>query len=141
MTLSAKGCAVLDPLSLFKAEGDRFSELRGQGAGAVPSGTILHALPRLPADDIRSACEIYRKESAVSLDGFHCRHFSPLGDPALERFSEVISLMVFLGSLPPQISASLLALLSKPSGGYRPIGAFCSWHRIRGRLRRPFGLH
>eukprot|EP00959_Pyramimonas_sp_CCMP1952_P026929 565426-Pyramimonas_sp.AAC.1 len=44
--------------------------------------------------------------------------------------------MKALGELPEQISAVLLALLSKPTAGYRPIGVFCSWHRVWRRLRR-----
>eukprot|EP00959_Pyramimonas_sp_CCMP1952_P338173 7081983-Pyramimonas_sp.AAC.1 len=53
----------------------------------------------------------------------------------------VFALIESLGVLPPQISVALLALLPKPSGGYRPIGVFCSWYRVWGRLRRPMALH
>eukprot|EP00959_Pyramimonas_sp_CCMP1952_P373568 7823655-Pyramimonas_sp.AAC.1 len=49
--------------------------------------------------------------------------------------------MESVGQLPRQISAVLIALLSKPSGGYRPIGVFCSWYRVWGRLRRPQALY
>eukprot|EP00959_Pyramimonas_sp_CCMP1952_P410560 8603797-Pyramimonas_sp.AAC.1 len=28
-------------------------------------------------------------------------------------------------------------MLTKPTGGYRPIGVFCAWCRVWGRLRRP----
>eukprot|EP00959_Pyramimonas_sp_CCMP1952_P283501 5926608-Pyramimonas_sp.AAC.1 len=53
----------------------------------------------------------------------------------------VFALIESLGVLPPQTSVALLALLPKPSGGYRPIGVFCSWRRAWGRLRRPMALH
>eukprot|EP00959_Pyramimonas_sp_CCMP1952_P113632 2375389-Pyramimonas_sp.AAC.1 len=45
--------------------------------------------------------------------------------------------MESVGVLPRQISAVLLALLSKATGGFRPIGVFCPWCRVWGRLRRP----
>eukprot|EP00959_Pyramimonas_sp_CCMP1952_P297964 6233031-Pyramimonas_sp.AAC.1 len=48
--------------------------------------------------------------------------------------------MECVGDLPEQISAVLLALLPKPSGGYRPIGVFCSWYRVWGRCRRSHAL-
>eukprot|EP00959_Pyramimonas_sp_CCMP1952_P030425 637695-Pyramimonas_sp.AAC.1 len=31
-------------------------------------------------------------------------------------------------------------MLTKPTDGYRPIGVFCAWYRVRGRLRRPHAL-
>eukprot|EP00959_Pyramimonas_sp_CCMP1952_P355471 7445526-Pyramimonas_sp.AAC.1 len=31
-------------------------------------------------------------------------------------------------------------MLTKPTGGYRPMGVFCSWYRVRGRLRRARAL-
>eukprot|EP00959_Pyramimonas_sp_CCMP1952_P426493 8932865-Pyramimonas_sp.AAC.1 len=49
--------------------------------------------------------------------------------------------MESVGQLPDQISAVLLALPPKATGGYRPIGVFCSWHRVWGRCRRPRALH
>eukprot|EP00959_Pyramimonas_sp_CCMP1952_P348372 7297529-Pyramimonas_sp.AAC.1 len=48
--------------------------------------------------------------------------------------------MESVGVLPRQVPAVLIALLSKPAGGFRPIGVFCSWHRVWGRLRRPHAL-
>eukprot|EP00959_Pyramimonas_sp_CCMP1952_P099058 2070584-Pyramimonas_sp.AAC.1 len=57
----------------------------------------------------------YKTSSAVSVDGFHCRHFPLLCDEALDCFSSVLSTIEALGCLPPQISAVLLALLPKPA--------------------------
>eukprot|EP00959_Pyramimonas_sp_CCMP1952_P349746 7328242-Pyramimonas_sp.AAC.1 len=42
--------------------------------------------------------------------------------------------------LPPDISAVALAFPPKPTGGHRPIGAFCPRLRVWGRRRRPFVL-
>eukprot|EP00959_Pyramimonas_sp_CCMP1952_P005261 110566-Pyramimonas_sp.AAC.1 len=48
--------------------------------------------------------------------------------------------MESLGQLPRQISAVLLAMLTKPTGGYRPVGVVCARYRVRGRPRRPHAL-
>eukprot|EP00959_Pyramimonas_sp_CCMP1952_P313899 6571140-Pyramimonas_sp.AAC.1 len=64
--------------------------------------------------------------SAVAYDGFNCRHYQYLCDDALDALAMLFEVMEAFGELPGQISAVLLALLSKPTGGCRPIGLFCS---------------
>ena len=101
-TLSRDGCVVSDPLSLLKAEGIRFSNIWGAGGGAVPDGRLSAPLPRLKADDIRTISKSYKEASAVSVDGFHCRHYSLLSDQALDCLGAVFSLIEALGCLPPR---------------------------------------
>eukprot|EP00959_Pyramimonas_sp_CCMP1952_P462199 9482857-Pyramimonas_sp.AAC.1 len=38
--------------------------------------------------------------------------------------------------IPMQISIVIMALIAKPSSGFRPIGIFCSVFRVYGKLRR-----
>eukprot|EP00959_Pyramimonas_sp_CCMP1952_P121575 2542231-Pyramimonas_sp.AAC.1 len=45
-----------------------------------------------------------------------------------------------VGRLPQLAPVALLALLGKASGGFRPIGVFVSWCRLRGTARAPPAL-
>eukprot|EP00959_Pyramimonas_sp_CCMP1952_P386683 8104036-Pyramimonas_sp.AAC.1 len=48
--------------------------------------------------------------------------------------------MELCSTLPAQLQVVQLALLMKPSGGWRPIDLFCSINRLWGRCRRSYAL-
>ena len=58
------------------------------------------------------------------------RHFGILGDQALEALAQLLRLVEATGMWPSQVSQLVVALLAKPSGGFRPIGIFPGIYRL-----------
>eukprot|EP00959_Pyramimonas_sp_CCMP1952_P282384 5902270-Pyramimonas_sp.AAC.1 len=125
-TLSRDGVIVADPLSSLASEGDAFSKFWGAGVGNLAPPSLLSPLPRATPEEPRAVSKTDKKTSAVTYDGFGCRHFQHLSEDGHISLGVLFELMESLGQLPRQISAVLLVMLTKPTGGYRPIGVFCS---------------
>ena len=140
-TVSSKGKALADPKSLLQTECARFSGLWKAQEDPPPGhqGFVkyLDPLPWIEPDRIRQASRSYKAASAVGVDGFHMRHFNALSDPSLQVLMTLWSVMESTGIIPKQIRVLCVALLEKPTGGWRPIGIFAGYYRIWGRLRRP----
>eukprot|EP00959_Pyramimonas_sp_CCMP1952_P113879 2381193-Pyramimonas_sp.AAC.1 len=66
------------------------------------------------------------------------KHDASLSDGALEVMGTMYAIMEASGRFPGQVSAVVLSLRQKPSGGVRPIGLFCSSYRLWGRRRRKY---
>eukprot|EP00959_Pyramimonas_sp_CCMP1952_P465501 9488419-Pyramimonas_sp.AAC.1 len=110
-----------DPFSLLASEGGQFSKFWGAGVGNLAPPSLVNS-PRATPEELRAVSKIYKKTPAVTYDGFDCRHFQHLSEGGLISLGVLFELMESLGQLPSQVSAVLLAMLTKPTGGYRPIG-------------------
>ena len=74
------GVVLCDPLSLLKAEKEKFA---GRWKASEVQTPLLcvpgkEALPQLPPSELRRASESFAIRSASSFDGFHMRHFAML---------------------------------------------------------------
>ena len=75
----------------------------------------------LTVSDIRSASPAFAAVTSVT-DGFHPRHFR-LSDEALESLCRILNCSEALDDIPSaQGSIIIIAMLSKPAVGFRPIG-------------------
>ncbi len=127
-----------DVTALLQAETDKFQAL-WQPANKMmcvpPIGPMLPKQKFSP-EAIRQASKEFPHTTASTFDGFHVRHYALLSAAALEVLASILYLSELLGELPAQIAAVILTMLSKPTGGYRPIGVFPSPYRLWGRLSR-----
>eukprot|EP00959_Pyramimonas_sp_CCMP1952_P332048 6952749-Pyramimonas_sp.AAC.1 len=64
------------------------------------------------------------------------KHFAMMSDASLSLLCDILGLMGRSAVIPMQISIITMALIAKPSSGFRPIGIFCSAFRLYGKLRR-----
>eukprot|EP00959_Pyramimonas_sp_CCMP1952_P221028 4621006-Pyramimonas_sp.AAC.1 len=64
------------------------------------------------------------------------RLFAQLSDDALLALGKMFQLWEMLSAFPTQLRVVLLDMLSKASGGFRPIGLFVATCRLWGRARR-----
>ena len=64
------------------------------------------------------------------------RRNSWMSDDCLQVLRLIIHAMEMASVLPLQLQVAQLELLTKPLGGWRPIGLFCPLGRSRGRCRR-----
>ncbi len=74
----------------------------------------------------------------MSVDGFAMTHYCLLSDAALEAAGRLLEVMEMTSSLPKQLDVVVLAMLAKPTTGFRPTGLFVSLYRLWGRARRPY---
>ena len=70
------------------------------------------------------------KRGTCALRGIHPRHFALLDPSAISSLISILHLSEALGCLPPQLSAVIIALLPKPTGGERPVGWYQSLYRV-----------
>ena len=70
------------------------------------------------------------------MDGFHPSLFMHLCDEGLEIMAQIMELIERLGIMPEGLRWLEVVMLSKPQGGFRPIGLFTSFYRVWGRCRR-----
>ena len=132
------GLVLSDPLSLLKSEASEWASLWGTVAEPPPrqfQGSC-QPLPLIDPEVIRSKSAAYKARTAQAVDGFHMRHYSWLSAPALRVVSLLFAIFESLSSLPRQLQLIQIVLLSKPSGGWRPIGLFVSMYRLWGRCKR-----
>ncbi|CAK0798489.1 unnamed protein product, partial [Prorocentrum cordatum] len=138
-TLSRRGHIVSDPLALLETEAARFSDMwladRQPDRNPDPLD-VLDPLEALTPDQIRQVSRSYSTRTCISVDGFHMRHFASTSDDCLTAFSIMMLICEATGLLPYHMQVLQMALLSKPQGGFRPIGLFSSSYHLWGRARR-----
>ena len=93
--------------------------------------------PRAHAHDIREASKSFSTHTSRTFDGLHPRHFSLLGDDALNTLGALIETIERIGSFPEQAAFLVFPLIPKPKGGMRAILAASGLVRVWERLRRP----
>ncbi len=139
--ISSRGILSADPLDLLKAEKLRFTDLwqASEQAPRYDGGDRSHLPPVDPRQlrDIAGKCAKY---TAIASDGFHMRHYSQMSLAALESLCGLFVIMEILGVVPWQIRLVLIMLLTKPQGGFRPIGLFASFYRLWGKARRQYAI-
>ncbi|CAK0875166.1 unnamed protein product, partial [Prorocentrum cordatum] len=108
-TLTAGGIVAAGPMSLLRAEADKFASIWGAGEGLGVDDSPRKPLPVLDPSELRTLSKEYRLSSAVSVDGFHGRHFALLCDEALHCLAHWFCVMEATGILPLHISWVLMA--------------------------------
>ena len=103
---------------------------RHQGQLYLACRCPMPVLPLLSADDLRRTSTAFSLRTASAPDGFHVRHFGLLSDQALGTLAQLLRLIEATGMWPSQVSQLIVALLAKPSGGFRPIGIFPGIYRL-----------
>ena len=78
-------------------------------------------LPFLDPPMLRELGLSYSRATAVSVDGFHARHFARLSDGALLAPGKMLHISDILSAFPTQLRAALLAVLPQVTGGFRLI--------------------
>ena len=101
-----------------------------RGSFTWPADAPCQSLPLLSADDLRRTSTAFSLRTASAPDGFHVRHFGLLSDQALGTLAQLLRLIEATGMWPSQVSQLIVALLAKPSGGFRPIGVFPGIYRL-----------
>eukprot|EP00959_Pyramimonas_sp_CCMP1952_P417805 8753415-Pyramimonas_sp.AAC.1 len=87
----------------LRAEADKFASIGGAGDGLGVDDSPREPAPVLAPSELRTFSKKYRLSSAVSVDGFNCRHFSLLCDEALRCLACWFCVMEATSSLPLQI--------------------------------------
>ena len=93
-----------------------------------------------PPPTVEQLLEAARKipvGSGLSWDLWHPRALQRLPRPLLTALIRILAAAEREGKWPAQLDLVVIALLTKPGGGFRPIGLFPSIIRIWGKLRRP----
>ena len=82
------------------------------------------------ADCIRLVAKSFSTFTAIGNDHIHPHSFAALSDGALRSISCIMTTSINAGTLPASLSSISMALLPKPSGGWRTIGIFTTLVRI-----------
>ena len=87
------------------------------------------------AEQVERAANSFCGDTASDMSGLHVRHFGLI--QRLERcvVARLLLLVEFLAKLPSQVCRLLVPLLTKPTGGHRPITVFLLIYRIWGTVR------
>ena len=120
----------------------RGSEASGRPPTGIlgPEGALNSPLPLLSASDIRFVSRRFSRRTAVGLGGFLVRHYSYMSDGALEAPAQIFVLIETSGFFPRRLRALIVALLAKPTSGFRPVGVFGGPRRLRAKSRRRIAL-
>ena len=94
-------------------------------------------LPPIAGEQLREAADTYKEHTGRGCDAFHPKWFAWLSDELLAAFALLLMSLEKLGVWPSQISAILIALIPKNSGGTRPIGLLAALVRLWERVRKP----
>ena len=112
-----------------------WSLLWKEGGGTPPP--VFNKVPGLPplsVEKVVSASKSF-KRGTCALGGLHPRHVALLSVEAIAALIDILEASEAVGAMPPQLMASLIALLPKASGGLRPIvwaqSIFRVWSRAR----------
>ena len=117
---------------IVPALGEMLIELRLDG-----SVKSLQLLPPITGEQLREAAGTYKEHTGRGCDAFHPKWFAWLSDELLAAFALLLMSLEKLGVWPSQISAILIALIPKNSGGTRPIGLLAALVRLWERVRKP----
>ncbi len=135
---SPQGSKTADPRKVLEAQREKYGKL--WNAAEVPGGytwPVREALPRLTPNELRDASRLFRRRTAETFDGFHCRQYSLLSDEALETLAVVLETCELIGRMPSRLNLVTTPLLEKPKGGYRPIAVYTSLYRLWAKARAP----
>ena len=109
-----------------------------------PSFASVPVLPPILVDQVYKASRSFSK-STVSRSGFHPQHVSLLPPLAVQALITIFQLAEAVGTLPPQLDATSMALLPKPAGGCRTIrlyqALFRGWSKVRSSLTKQWERH
>ncbi len=79
-------------------------------------------LPRLTAEQLRSASLAFARRTASTYDGWHVRHFGLLCDAGLEVLGMLLEAIERSSRWPSQVTLVTSTMIDKPRGGHRLIG-------------------
>ena len=79
----------------------------------------------------------YKEYTGIGCDAFRPRWFAWLSDELLPAFALFLNSLERLGVWPSQLSAILIAFITKSSGGTQPIGLLAAVVRLWKRVREP----
>ena len=85
----------------------------------------------------RRACLRYPFKKSLGPDGWRACELAALPAPLLSLVVTALNLCVSRGTWPSFMCTSFMALLPKPSGGYRTIAKTCLLYRLWAAARRP----
>ena len=138
-TLMQGGVVTSDPAQLLQGQAELYGGVwRAEEEENELDWQPMSCLPPVSCEKLRAISSSFSPHSAISVDGFHMKHYRLLSDDGVMALSRLFSLMETLGALPGQVKTVMVLLLGKPKGGFRPIGLFASFYRLWARARRPF---
>ncbi len=134
---TSDGGVAADPMSVLTCQRGKYASMwQADEQPGRYEWDERESLPRLTPTEIREASRLFKRRTAVSYDGVHCRHFSLLGDDALRTLAAVLEACELLGDFPLQCGLVVTPLLEKPKGGYRPVAIYSSLYRLWTKARR-----
>ena len=142
VTLADKdGNIFADPFHLLEAEQQSWALIWGaweaEDLNPLPGMAEKgKAMPKISPDMMREVSRRASSKTALGLGGFHLKHFELLSNESLEALAGIFQAAEVHSFMPTQIRRLLVPLLDKPTGGFRPIGIFCSAYRLWARCRR-----
>ncbi|CAK0911035.1 unnamed protein product, partial [Prorocentrum cordatum] len=106
----------------------QIAQLQALGfAKPPPIPAYLDPLPFAPPEELRRVSRSYPKGTAISVDGFHMRHYAAMSDGALIVLMSMFSIMGSTTVVPHHVRSLMIALLPKQDDLARPYlaaGAF-----------------
>ncbi len=134
--VTPEGVRTADPFAVLEDQRAKYSRLwkASDDAGGY-RWRERTAMPRLKAEELREASRRFRRRTASTFDGFHCRHYALLEDDGLDALAAIIEACELMGRLPPRLGLVTTPLLEKPRGGYRPISVYPSLYRLWAKAR------
>ncbi len=104
--------------------------------GPTSSPPVPTRPPPTPAAQ-RKAAATFKERTGIGVDGVAPRHYGWLSDTLLARLGELMAALMTAGIWPRQVSAAILHLIPKATGGRRPIGVLASFVRLWERTLQP----
>lgn len=95
------------------------------------------SLPLITPDEVRAAAKSFPTETGLAADNISPRALLRLSSEALEALAALLNKIEAVGTWTPALDPVLVVLLSKPDGGFRPIGLFPTLVRVWMRVRTP----
>ena len=92
--------------------------------------------PIISPDRWREASKSFPVRTASSYEGFHVSHVQYASEELLLAIGLVWQSWERFAMLPSQLDTTLIPLLPKPKGGWRPIGIFSALYRVGMKCRR-----
>ncbi len=116
-----EGAKASDPKAILDHQRTRYKLLwRAEEQPGGYTWTERDALVRLTADELREASRSFKRRTASTFDGFHCRHYALMGNGALDTLAAILETCERIGRMPTRLGLVTTPLLEKPKGGYRP---------------------
>eukprot|EP00972_Heterocapsa_arctica_P091379 13482363-Heterocapsa_arctica.AAC.1 len=123
-------------VSRFPQGGESSWEVRACPAGVQGPTAVEGSTKNFPGG--AEAVEGFKWPAATGVPELPpCRHFGLLSNEALAVLSKILQVIELLGIWPTQVSQLVVAMLEKPTGGFRPIGIFPGIYRLWMKARAP----